>query len=87
MFYVFQLKEAAQRQEEAKYRALGYLKPAEANEDIIKYQGLRPPPKPIEEITCFKCGNKGHYANKCPKGHLAFLSQNQSASAGGGFRR
>lgn len=38
--------------------------------------GPRLPPKPIEEITCFKCGNKGHYANKCPKGHLAFLSHN-----------
>lgn len=34
----------------------------------------RPPPKPLEEVTCYKCGNKGHYANKCPKGHLAFLS-------------
>lgn len=22
----------------------------------------------------FQCGEKGHYANKCPKGHLAFLS-------------
>lgn len=31
-------------------------------------------PRALEEITCFKCGNKGHYANKCPKGHLAFLS-------------
>lgn len=32
------------------------------------------PPRPLEEITCFKCGTKGHYANKCPKGFLAFLS-------------
>lgn len=40
----------------------------------------RLPPKPIEEITCFKCGNKGHYANKCPKGHLAFLSHSSNAS-------
>jgi len=30
--------------------------------------------KPIGEVTCFKCGEKGHYANKCTKGHLAFLS-------------
>ncbi|CAB3376528.1 Hypothetical predicted protein [Cloeon dipterum] len=32
--------------------------------------------KPLDEVTCFKCGCKGHYANKCPKGHLAFLSHN-----------
>ncbi|OQR67322.1 cleavage and polyadenylation specificity factor subunit 4-like [Tropilaelaps mercedesae] len=30
--------------------------------------------RPLDEVTCFKCGEKGHYANKCPKGHLAFLS-------------
>lgn len=34
----------------------------------------KPPLKPLEEVTCFKCGYKGHYANKCPKGHLAFLA-------------
>lgn len=28
----------------------------------------------LDQVTCFKCGEKGHYANKCPKGHLAFLS-------------
>lgn len=37
---------------------------------------VRNPPRPLEEITCYKCGTKGHYANKCPKGHLAFLSSN-----------
>ncbi|KAL4240677.1 Cleavage and polyadenylation specificity factor subunit 4 [Mactra antiquata] len=28
----------------------------------------------LENITCYKCGLKGHYANRCPKGDLAFLS-------------
>ena len=47
------------------------------------------PQKPLEEVTCFKCGCKGHYANKCPKGHLAFLSQSQNPApqGGGNFRR
>ena len=44
----------------------------------------RPPLKPLEEVTCFKCGCKGHYANKCPKGHLAFLS---NPTPQGGYRR
>lgn len=34
------------------------------------------PRRPLDQVTCFKCGEKGHYANKCPKGHLAFLSVN-----------
>lgn len=47
----------------------------------------KPPQKPLEEVTCFKCGCKGHYANKCPKGHLAFLSQSQNPLPPGSFRR
>ncbi len=29
----------------------------------------------IQFRLLFQCGEKGHYANKCAKGHLAFLSQ------------
>ncbi|CAH1106094.1 unnamed protein product [Psylliodes chrysocephalus] len=36
-------------------------------------------PKRLEDVTCYKCGTKGHYANRCPKGHLAFLSQSKSS--------
>lgn len=73
-------REVLQKQEEAKYKALGYLKqglqPPPPEEDMSRPPPQqRPPPRPLEEITCFKCGNKGHYANKCPKGLLAFLSQ------------
>ncbi|KAK7573907.1 hypothetical protein V9T40_011098 [Parthenolecanium corni] len=38
--------------------------------------------KPLESVTCYKCGTKGHYANKCPKGHLAFLALNQQRESG-----
>ncbi|KAL0270976.1 UNVERIFIED_CONTAM: hypothetical protein PYX00_008231 [Menopon gallinae] len=38
---------------------------------------FRGPHKPLDEVTCYKCGLKGHYANRCPKGHLAFLSKAQ----------
>uniref|UniRef100_A0A914D9E7 Cleavage and polyadenylation specificity factor subunit 4 n=1 Tax=Acrobeloides nanus TaxID=290746 RepID=A0A914D9E7_9BILA len=30
--------------------------------------------KSLSEVTCFKCGEKGHYANRCHKGVLAFLA-------------
>lgn len=34
----------------------------------------RPPfqPRKLEDITCFKCGTKGHYANRC----YSFLNNN-----------
>ncbi|XP_062507570.1 cleavage and polyadenylation specificity factor subunit 4-like [Corticium candelabrum] len=24
--------------------------------------------RPLDQVTCFKCGEKGHYANRCPRG-------------------
>lgn len=52
------------------------------------------PHRPLDQVTCFKCGDKGHYANRCPKGMLAFLSPNLQnmpprdgpQPGGGGFR-
>nr|XP_033817361.1 putative cleavage and polyadenylation specificity factor subunit 4-like protein isoform X2 [Geotrypetes seraphini] len=29
--------------------------------------------RPLEQVTCFKCGERGHYANKCSKGRALFL--------------
>ncbi|KFV72579.1 Cleavage and polyadenylation specificity factor subunit 4, partial [Struthio camelus australis] len=43
---------------------LGPMQPQEAS-------GCPPgPQRPLEQVTCFKCGQKGHYANKCGKSHL-----------------
>ncbi|XP_031637624.1 cleavage and polyadenylation specificity factor subunit 4 [Contarinia nasturtii] len=72
-------REASLRQEEIKYRSLGYVKQNIDGDNSDPHQQQpqpRGPPRPLEEITCYKCGTKGHYANKCPKGHLAFLSSN-----------
>jgi len=33
----------------------------------------RGPLKPLTEITCYKCGEKGHYANNCKKTNFNFL--------------
>ena len=48
-----------------------------AAQEIVLQQQREPKERihrPLDQVTCFKCGEKGHYANKCPKGHLAFLS-------------
>jgi cleavage and polyadenylation specificity factor subunit 4 len=84
LVFHLQQREAAQRNEEAKYRALGYInykRPEmmqQTTDGTVPEMPAKPPPRPLEEITCFKCGTKGHYANKCTKGHLAFLSNNLS---------
>jgi len=32
-------------------------------------------------VTCFRCGHKGHYADKCPNRHHATLLQNEAAAS------
>ena len=52
--------------------------PQSGHFDNQRQEGIRPDGprvhRPLDQVTCFKCGEKGHYANRCPKGHLAFLS-------------
>ncbi|CDS36987.1 Cleavage and polyadenylation specificity factor [Echinococcus multilocularis] len=46
-----------------------------------KHGSMSAQQKPLDEVTCYKCGDKGHYANKCTKGYLAFLSKGSSEAA------
>lgn len=70
-----EMKEAEAKQQ-AKQANSGTVKAV--GEEVKESGLLKPGLKPLEEVTCFKCGCKGHYANKCPKGHLAFLALSQS---------
>ncbi|XP_069511209.1 putative cleavage and polyadenylation specificity factor subunit 4-like protein isoform X2 [Ambystoma mexicanum] len=29
--------------------------------------------RPLDQVTCFKCGEKGHYANKCSRNRCTFV--------------
>lgn len=35
--------------------------------------------RPLEQVTCFKCGNKGHYANMCPNSYRSIMLATQSS--------
>ncbi|XP_066560568.1 putative cleavage and polyadenylation specificity factor subunit 4-like protein isoform X2 [Amia ocellicauda] len=56
--------------------------PSLSTMEIVHYQltrlqeaatSTRNSARPIHLITCYKCGQKGHYANKCRRGHLGLL--------------
>ncbi|XP_065846613.1 cleavage and polyadenylation specificity factor subunit 4-like isoform X2 [Oscarella lobularis] len=32
--------------------------------------------RPLDQVTCFKCGERGHYANKCPRSAYNFSNVN-----------
>ncbi|XP_071476690.1 cleavage and polyadenylation specificity factor subunit 4-like [Diadema antillarum] len=70
----FSQKQAAERQNQG-IRVLGN---ADTNSQTNPEHHQRRPmgrgQRSLENVTCFKCGEKGHFANHCPKGHLAFLS-------------
>ena len=40
-------------------------------------------PKALEDVECYNCGEKGHYANKCPKPKR---SDSKGGGRGGGKR-
>ncbi|CAD7088470.1 unnamed protein product [Hermetia illucens] len=51
-------KEATMRQEEARFRALSYFKQNGEGGGNAGNNEPRGPPRPLEEITCYKCGTK-----------------------------
>ncbi|XP_010209387.1 PREDICTED: putative cleavage and polyadenylation specificity factor subunit 4-like protein [Tinamus guttatus] len=55
-------------------RALADPQPVATSINQPLASGSVPGPQcPPEPVTCFKCGQKGHYTNKCGKSHLEIL--------------
>ena len=52
--------------QQAKEEMLGALKKRK-REKKHKYHVNDLPRRDIKDVTCFRCKNQGHYANKCPK--------------------
>lgn len=48
-------------------------KPIEISKDAPKPQQQQY--RPIESVTCYKCHQKGHYANKCPNKKTLLLEE------------
>ena len=67
------------RQEQQQNNAKTFMPYTQSKYRMHPSGGADGPPgrfKNLDEITCFKCGEQGHFANNCTKGHLAFLSNN-----------
>ncbi|XP_013794409.1 cleavage and polyadenylation specificity factor subunit 4-like [Limulus polyphemus] len=67
------LKMPPELKEEHRHNHIQIIQNIKAQSDLQMQEGQKAF-RPLDQVTCFKCGEKGHYANKCPKGHLAFLS-------------